>query len=257
MKKDLPTYVIHYTKYTERKKILDKVLKKEGFENINYITKYDREDISYIEYFESFKANHLEHKKRNHPLFYPKYPLSPGEISFTLKQKEFLKQFISSGYKYCFLLEDDVIVDKKFIEQFDFYSKRLPKDFDVAFFGQGAGLRVEKELLEDKVYWYLRNYPASRCGDSILFKRETAIQLLHCMETFKIAFPIDQEYTFWFRELDFKVYWLEPPITVQGSQIGLYTSVQQEYNTNCHYEDMNMSVRSDLQDIIKEVNDGN
>lgn len=257
MKKDLPTYIIHYTKYMERKKVMDTLLNKEGFQNITYITEFDREDISYTDYYNSFRANHLEYQNRKHYNFHPNYPLTPGEISFTLKQKTFLQKFVVSNYEYCFLLEDDVIVDKDFISKFDYYFESLPKDFDVAFFGQGGGKRIDKSLLEDGVYWYPKSYPADRCGDSFVLNKQSATKLLGCMEQFKICFPIDQEYAFWFRELDFKVYWLEPPITVQGSQIGLYTSVQQEFNTNSHFQDMSMSVRSDLQDIIKEVNDGN
>lgn len=254
MKKDLPTYVIHYTKYEQRKKVLEKILEKEGFENVNYIVEFDREKIGYEEYFNSFKADYVEWHRRNHPNFSPNcYPLTPGEVSFTLKQKYFLYKFVESEYSMAFLLEDDVILNENFIQQFDKYVESLPKDFDVAFFGQGAGLRVKPELIQTDVYWYAKDYPAARCGDSFLITKEMAKKLLTYMHNYKIAFPIDQEYSFWFRELQAKVYWLEPPITVQGSQIGLYTSVQQEYNTNCHFEDKTMYVRKDLQKILNEV----
>lgn len=251
MKKNLPTYVIHYTKYEERKVVLDKILKRENFVNVNYITKFDREDVSYIDYYNNFKANHLEYQNRKHYNFHPNYPLTPGEISVTLKQKEFLTEFVLSSYDHCFLLEDDVIVDQDFISKFDYYIESLPKDFDVAFVGQGGGKRIDQSLIKDNIYWYLKDYPSDRCGDSFLLTKEAASKLLKCMDQFKICFPIDQEYSFWFRELNMKVYWLEPPITVQGSQIGLYTSVQQEFNTNSHFQDMSMTVRSDINEIMK------
>jgi hypothetical protein len=50
-----------------------------------------------------------------------------------------------------------------------------------------------------------------------------------------------------------KVYWLEPPISVQGSQIGVFSSFQQEYKTNSHFEDKTMLVRKDLQQILNDI----
>lgn len=252
MKQNLPTYVIHYTKYENRKRLLNKILEKENFVNVNYIEKYDRENITYFDYYENFRANHLEYQRRQHFNFSPLFPLTPGEISFTLKQKQFLTDFVNSSYDFCFLLEDDVIVNENFIEQFDRYMSLIPNDFDVAFVGQGGNKRIPEEQRIDGIHWYLKEYPSDRCGDSIVFKKESARRILQHMDKFKICFPIDHEYAFWFRELNMKVYWLEPPLSVQGSQIGLFKSVQQEFNTNSHCEDKSMYVRKDLNTFLED-----
>lgn len=250
MNKPFPTYVVHYTKNIQRKLLLDTIFNIENFTNVNYICAYDREDLTYIDYFNNFKADFIEYQKRNHRFFSPHYPLTPPEISCALKHKQVLKNFVKTGQGYCLLLEDDNILETEFLNKFDKYFSEIPKDFGVGFIGQGAGKRIDSSLIKENQYWYKKEYPADRCGDSIIFTKSAAELILNHIEEHKICFPIDHEYAFWFEILKIPVYWLEPPLTVQGSQIGLFHSIQDDYNTNSKFEDKTLPVRADITKIM-------
>lgn len=250
MNKAFPTYVVHYTKNIKRKSLLDVIFNIEGFNNINYICCYDREDVTYLDYFNNFKADFFEYQKRNHKHFSPHYPLTPPEVSCALKHKQVLTNFLNSGQDYCLLLEDDNILETDFLRKFDDCFSKIPDDFGVGFIGQGAGKRINTSIIKENQYWYKKEYPADRCGDSIIFTKLAAKLILEHMEQHKICFPIDHEYAFWFEILKIPVYWLEPPLTVQGSQIGLFNSIQDDYNTNSKFEDKSLPVRQDISNLM-------
>lgn len=250
---EFPIYIMHYTKNVKRKELLSKILDKEissyGFKgNCFWIENFDKEDLTYTEYYNSFSANHLTHQQRQPTEYFPRYPLQPEVVSLCLKHKEAIKKFIrdDSLGDICLFLEDDAILYENFFQKLEDYMKTLPEDFDAAFIGQGCGKHVESSTSD--IFWYAKSYPADRNTDSILFTRKFLKVIYPNLEHYRIAFPIDHEYSFWFRILNAYVYWLEPPIVTQGSQVGLFDSFQPEHS---RYIDSNMHVRSDLKDFIK------
>lgn len=248
-----PIYIMHYSKHVDRKKLLSKILNKEisssGFQgDVFWITKYDRDYVSYNDYYMNFSANHLTHQQRQPTEYFPRYPLQPEVISLCLKHKTAIEMFVKeSKDKFCLFLEDDAILHEGFFTKLDEYLKTLPEDFDAAFIGQGCNKRIEN--LEDGVSWYRKEYPADRNTDSIIFSRNFLSSLLPTLDHYRMAFPIDHEYSFWFRVMKSNVYWLEPPIVTQGSQIGVFESFQPEHS---RFLDKSQNSRSDLKELISE-----
>lgn len=248
-----PIYIMHYSKHIDRKKLLEKILNKEisssGFQGqVFWITKYDRDHVSYNDYYMNFSANHLTHQQRQPTEYFPRYPLQPEVISLCLKHKTAIEMFVKESQDtFCLFLEDDAILHEGFFTKLDEYLKTLPEDFDAAFIGQGCNKRIEN--LEDGVSWYKKEYPADRNTDSIIFSRNFLNAFLPTLDHYRMAFPIDHEYSFWFRVMKSNVYWLEPPIVTQGSQIGVFESFQPEHS---RFLDKSQNSRLDLKELISE-----
>lgn len=249
MRVDIPSYVVHYQGNKERRALLEQIHTKEQLTNVTWILEYDKEEVSYELYTKNFQADHLEYQRRGQDPneFYPHYPLQPEMVSLSLKQKEAFRRIGYGEYSYGVMFEDDAIICEKFLDTFDYYFKQLPGDWDVAFIGQGANKRIPKESLKKDVHWYLKDHPADRCADSVLFKKDSAKKIYDHMHHHKICFNPDPELGFWMKVLGMKVYWLEPPIVVQGSQNGLFETVQPP---RCRYVNKEMQTRSDVKEML-------
>lgn len=249
MTNDIPSYIVHYKGNIERKKLMDAILLKEKFNNVTWILDWDKEEVSYELYTKNFQADHLEYQRRGQDPneFFPHYPLQPEMVSLSLKQKEAIRK-IGCGNNDCGLMfEDDAIVCENFKETLHIYMNSLPADWDVAFIGQGGGKRIPKDKLKDGLFWYKKDHPADRCADSVLFRKEAAYRIYENMNHHKICFNPDPELGFWMKVLNMNVYWLEPPIVVQGSQNGLFETVQPPRS---RYVDKTMQTRSDMEDLV-------
>lgn len=251
---NFPIYIMHYSPNSKRKELLSKILDKEiALANFGgrceWILDFDKENVSYLDYYNNFSANHLTHQNRQPTEYFPRYPLQPEVLSLCLKHKLAISTFLKeSSSEYCLFLEDDAILHEEFFSKLDKYMQSIPKNFDAAFIGQGCGKRIpENELVEGK-YWYKKEYPADRNTDSIIFSRNFLKVLLDNLNYHKISFPIDHEYSFWFRVLNSNVYWLEPSIVTQGSQVGLFDSFQPEHS---RFIDKSLYIRKDLGDLLK------
>lgn len=254
MRKGFPTYIVHYKGNEQRKKIMDEILIREKIHYVSWILDYDREDVTYQMFVDNFQADHLEYQKRgqNPNEFFPHYPLQPAMVSLCLKQKEAFRRIGYGEHLYGMMLEDDAILCNYFVDTLTTYMSELPDDWDVLFIGQGAGKRIPKEMLVDGQHWYKKSHPADRCADSVIFKREAARRIYDAMNQHKICFNPDPELGFWMGAMNMNVYWLEPPIVAQGSQNGMYETVQPKHS---QYIDTNMQTRFDMEDILNTVNE--
>jgi hypothetical protein len=250
MKKDIPSYVVHYKGNVDRKNLIVKLFAKEKMENVIWILDYDKEEISYELYVKNFQADHLEHQRRGQDPneFFPRYPLQPEVVSLALKQKEVYRRIGYGENKVGIMFEDDAIICENFKETLHIYLNSVPLDWDVLFIGQGGGKRIPKDKLQDGVFWYKKDHPADRCADSIIFKKEAAKKIYDHIDHYKICFAGDAELAFWMKVLNMNVYWLEPPIVVQGSQNGLFKTIQPASST---YIDESMQTRTDMDEILK------
>ncbi len=250
MREGFPSYIVHYKGNVKRRELMEKIFAKEQMQNVTWILDYDREEVSYQMFVDNFQADHLEYQKRGQDPneFFPHYPLQPEMVSLCLKQKEAFRRIGYGSDPYGFMFEDDAIICDNFKLTFNEYFAQLPEDWDVAFIGQGGGKRIPKEKLIDGQFWYLKDHPADRCADSVLFKKESAKRIYDHINHYKICFNPDPELGFWMKALNMKVYWLEPPIVVQGSQNGLFETVQPARST---FVDTTMQSRNDIDELTK------
>lgn len=255
MRAKFPSYVVHYKPNIQRRKIMEAIFKKEKMENVTWILDYDKEDVSYEMYTKNFQADHLEYQRRGQDPneFFPHYPLQPAMVSLALKQKEAFRRIGYGEEPIGMMFEDDAIICENFKERLNFYLQTLPINFDVAFIGQGGGKRIPKEKLVGGQYWYLKDHPADRCADSIIFSRQAARKIYDAINEHKICFNPDPELGFWMKVMNMNVYWLEPPIVAQGSQNGLFDTVQP---LRSQYIDLSMQTRSDMDEILRAANEG-
>lgn len=249
MNKSTPSYVVHYKGNVERRNLLEKIHTKENLENVTWILDYDKEEVSYEMYTKNFQADHLEYQKRGQDPneFYPHYPLQPEMVSLSLKQKEAFRRIGYGASSYGIMFEDDAIICENFIETFNFYMNSVPGNWDVLFIGQGGGKRIPQDKIKEGVFWYKKDHPADRCADSVVLKKDAAKKIYDHMNHHKICFNPDPELGFWMKVLDMNVYWLEPPIVVQGSQNGLFETVQPPRS---RYVDTNMQSRTDMEALL-------
>ena len=252
MRARFPSYVVHYKPNVQRRKVMEVIFAKEQMNNVTWILDYDKEDVSYEMYTQNFQADHLDYQKRGQDPneFFPHYPLQPAMVSLSLKQKEAFRCIGYGEDHVGMMFEDDAIICENFREKLDFYLQTLPMDFDVAFIGQGGGKRIPEDKLVEGQYWYKKSHPADRCADSIIFSKQAARKIYDMMNTHKICFNPDPELGFWMKVMDMNVYWLEPPIVAQGSQNGLFQTVQPAHST---YIDTSMQTRTDLEEIMKNI----
>lgn len=246
-----PIFIMHYKKNIERKLFLNLILKKELVDNnpIIWVEDYDKGEISYLMFYENFAANSENREARIPNGYKGNYPLQPEVVSLCIKHKYAINMFLTEfDNSFCLFLEDDAILHENFFKKIKDIICELPEDWDAAFIGQGCDKHIE-EIVENK-HWYKKEFPADRNTDSILFNRKFLEKLIVNINMHKITFPIDHEYSFWFHHLNASVYWLEPPIVTQGSQLGIFKTFQPANST---YINKNMKSRSDLEELLSQV----
>ena len=226
---DLDCYLIHYTKAIDRKKFMSEQLMRYNIlDRVKWIESHDKEDIRYLDYVSTFssKIPYFNVRTTLHVHgFGIDFYLKPSEVSCAFKHKQAMIDFVNTNNQYYFVMEDDIIFEDDFISKLNLYFQSLPDDWDVLFIGCGANKRVPKSSLIRNKYWYPKEFPADRCADSIIIKRSAVKRILADINTIGLLFPIDHEFSFWFEINNLNVYWLEPPVTKQGSQCGMFKSL--------------------------------
>ena len=148
--------------------------------------------------------------------------LSESEKSIAYKHIEIWKDIAEKGVKTALILEDDVILDTDFPDQFNFNLINTPHDWDLIFIGSGCNLRIPEHRRQKGTIAYRKAHPASKCLDSYLIKHDAAVKLYNTISSFTM--PIDFEINHHMRTHNMVIYWWDPPIVKQGSQCGLFDS---------------------------------
>jgi GR25 family glycosyltransferase involved in LPS biosynthesis len=249
---DVPVYVMHYKGAPERKAYMQSQLQEVGFQKVHYVEVDDREELSpeKLAYFynddpvrwaakvETLKTVLIENSQ-----FYPDKPswqsgvdynfplpaprrLSDSEISLSIKHIYALSA-IAAGKNAggeqapSLVLEDDTVLSERFSVLLQSALQSMPKDWQILFIGDGCGLRVPGRSDQDAMY--RMNPPRSKCSDAYLINTAAARSLLQTLVPFSL--PIDLELGCSMLQQQTVCYWLEPPITTQGSQTGLFSSL--------------------------------
>lgn len=219
------TYLVHYTKLEDRKKQVDQQFKHFGID-FECISQFDQEDLTDELLQKHYDSSEESYNSKIHPTYgngsTPHRILSRGEISCVFKHKVAIQKIAKECDNYGVVFEDDAVFVEDFVEKFNQFLDSTPDDWDAIFIGSCAGLRIAPQFLKENVYAYKVNHPASKGTDSYLLKRDLAEKISVTMDKFVTA--ADWELSYQLKLHNANVYWWEPPLVAQGSEIGLYKS---------------------------------
>ena len=222
----LYAWVIHYTPLTERKQHILSLLQKHSVAH-EFIEKHDKEHLTSQDLLPFRVSDKL---RRGHISLFKKHLLAYEKI-------------IASPHTYNLILEDDIIVHPHFNKLFQRSIGQLPNDYDMLFIGCGCGFRVPSEFREEEKGKYIykkRNCEpteelaqlwgaryATKCCDSYIVSPKCATRILDYVASLGddgIELPIDLWLNDVCMHLDLKVYWMDPPVIEQGTEVGLFPS---------------------------------
>jgi GR25 family glycosyltransferase involved in LPS biosynthesis len=215
-------FIPHYTPLIERKKSIIEQFNKYNIIDYEFIEIYDREKLlnSDISKFER---------------------ISGGEISLFLKQIEAIKIIVNNNINNAIILEDDSIFTDDFLNKLNYYIDNLPDNWDFIFFGECCDLHAKNingsiitcfekqnlinlDSIKNKQFFYKVN--GSRGMSMYLINYNSAVKILDYFNNCnKITKPIDH----WFNDFinnsqNNHVYWSEPTLIDQGSEINHFKS---------------------------------
>lgn len=209
-------FVIHYTKLTKRKPHIIRQFNTYNITNYEFVEVFDKENLTDAE-INLF----IDNKNKSN-------------ISLYMKHFHTYKE-IAEKYDNALILEDDVIFSDNFMEALSKYLTQLPEDYDMLFIGNGCNFHIEPHRLDPEIYIYERGvHPAdwggngaTRCCDSYIISKKCAIKFAERLSNLKEK--IEECGIDWWlnnnaRYCQLKVYWAEPTIVTQGSEIGLFSS---------------------------------
>jgi GR25 family glycosyltransferase involved in LPS biosynthesis len=221
-------FVAHCTKLAERKPKVEEALSSlQLSEQTSWIETepYDLDDIDkYYKFSGEIWDEKVGSLKYQSGCSDPRH-ITPQELSLVVKHYRAYELIVDAGYESALVLEDDVVFCKGFVNYFNSFLESTPKDWDMIFIGSGAGLRIPKRLLKPNQNAYLKSHPATKCTDSYIITNKAAKILKDTMLPMTLGADFELNYQLY--KNDFKVYWWEPPIVAQGSQIGMYKSAIQ------------------------------
>jgi len=201
---NMKIFIVHYDKLVERKEIIIKQLSKYNFD-YEFISNKGKNKLT------------IDDKKKFRNIH-------DGEISVTLHHIECFKKIVENNLEFALILEDDIFLSQNFGEALDFYMKQLPRNWDMLFVGDGCGMHVDKNLLENEKYIYKST--KTRCLDSYLITNKCCKIILEKLRlpNYTILCPVDHWLNCVINNNGFNVYWAEPTIVTQGSEKGIYKS---------------------------------
>jgi len=155
------------------------------------------------------------------------YPIRNSEASIAINFIKIFEDAFTKGYKKILTLESDVILHPNFINKVNELLE-ISKDteLNVISIGCGMGYRIHSESGEN----IIASVNQFRCADSLIFSRLAIEHFYHNLK--QIRLPIDEEFTRAVQNNHISVYWLEPPIAIQASQMAGNSSQTQNGNYN-------------------------
>jgi glycosyl transferase family 25 len=216
--RSLPIFVMHYKPAVRRRQILGTALDDMKLK-VRWVTDWDAEDLTPADlahYYQDSGARWAE--KMDWQGGHERRRLKTAEISLGIKFLKSMKAVVDERFTHALFLEDDAIFADNFCARFDQYFQNAPGDSDFTFLGCANGLR-DRAVVPD-VHFYLQTGQGTKGTDSFVISRRACMAALACSAPFTLMF--DWELNWLMHSEALKVYWLEPPLVRQGSEIGLY-----------------------------------
>lgn len=229
----IKTVILHCKKLKDRKLHMQSQMNKFDFSDYSFYEEYDgdvlTEDIVQVNYKSGIDNQDIWKRKVSlwgpAALYYHKPKCSIPEISLSIKYGKLFEKLKNAECDMVLFLEDDVVIHDNFNEHFELYLKNTPTDWDAIYLGSGANLKPSN-IINSQIA-YKKQHPASRCTDTILMKMKTIKDLASTWFPFNLAADWELGYQHYLH--NHNIYWWEPSLTSQGSQIGIFkTSIQEK-----------------------------
>ena len=171
------TYILHYSKLTERKEFFQKHLALAGFKKLIVVESLDKEnmDVESLKYYDSSEERFLLEASATSAI--PYRPLKDSEISLCLKNILALSSFVESDATAGIFLEDDCFFPHTNYQDIENIIENAPEDWDMIFLGGGFSHDI---CTYRKVYnnYLLADYPCTNTSSSIVYSKRAAIKIL-------------------------------------------------------------------------------
>ena len=214
-------FVLHYSKLTHRKRFIIDQFARHSITNYEFIERFDKDAITDDECPE-FSKKYVSTRR--------------AELSLHLKHIHVYREMMLHDYEDVLVFEDDVVLSDDFMNKLKAYMTQLPKDYDMLFIGDGCNLHIPKYMQVPNKNIYEKclhetkwgGNGAARCTDSYVIHKRCAKKICDYIVNLKTKIDSPNGGVDWWlndvaRELSLKVYWAEPTIVSQGSQIGLFS----------------------------------
>jgi GR25 family glycosyltransferase involved in LPS biosynthesis len=213
---NLRVHVIHYTRLTERRTHMERVLREHGLDHfpINWMTAHDREEV--------LAEGAYERGEWGDPKV-----IAAGSISLILKHLAVYSAVVAEPHAWHLILEDDVLIRPGFMPALADCLTELPHEWDLCFVGLGCDLHVPWWLRHSNKRIYWRGWKrgllwggggCSRCTEAYLIHPGCAERVLSS----RFAHPPFNQAIDWHLNaagmaLQIHSYWAEPPLVTQGA----------------------------------------
>jgi hypothetical protein len=143
--------------------------------------------------------------------------LKPGELSLVLNFAEVAKAAVAAKHEVVLILESDVIFCDEFFTALEGAFAVVPPGWDFLSLSASAGIRPT--TTRPNQLWYSPNNPRhpTRATDSMIFRVPMLAKILETL--FPFAEALDWELNFQLTLHGASCWWLDPPVTRQGSGV--------------------------------------
>jgi GR25 family glycosyltransferase involved in LPS biosynthesis len=154
--------------------------------------------------------------------------LKDNYIAVMLEHLFALQKAVQDNVKIAMIVEDDVIFCDGFSDKIVNYMNQLPDNWDVFYPGEACNQRLPQTDPNKNVY--LHPQKSTRTSYFYIMKIETIKRILTTIIPFTLAVDFELTYQYWNHNMN--VYWGEPSLSKQGSEIGVYKSLACDGNGN-------------------------
>lgn len=224
----LPVYCVHYSPLTERREYIQSSQVGQFCQFVTTDQEAQKEDI-----YNLYNPSEDVWKERCNGLYkeIPPYrELKIGDLGCAVNHIKALDA--CRNFEVSMIIEDDAIFDRDIMGPI----KKLMAfkqgffNWDIAIIGGAFDHNVAPTIVESKDFGgnsiILKGAPATNTVCGYLISREAAYMLKNALVNNKIVLPIDFEYNYWFKELNFKVVHYVPYPIIEGSSHGFYKGSQ-------------------------------
>lgn len=194
-------FIVHYTPLENRKAYLTKQFKVYGIKYYEFFEEYNRDQTSDELVDKYYKYNR------------PDGIIGKVQKCITIAHIEIYKKIIENNYNSVLILEDDAILFDDFLNKFNSYMNCVPNDYDLLFINAGCGLHA-KPTKNDQI-WY--KVPGTRTCCAYIITKSACEKILTTIVPF--SQPIDHALNTQIKTHNLNVYWCEPNIVGDGSEM--------------------------------------